>query len=293
MKKLAAFDLVILGYIAAITLLLLIFRPPGTLTFLAYHAAVVGMIAMIIAAHASFGGRFWELCRYWYVVPVTLAAFREVHYLVPLIHPFEDFHFDHVLASLDRRLFGDVDRFFLTGWPAPFYDLLHLCYWFYYVSMLIPPIVFSVKRDEARQREYLAVLTSALFLSYLGYYAVPALGPHLFLTARPAVLDGVLVGAPLHRALLAAEWRMPDAFPSGHALMSMIVIVCSWRLHRPTFRWVVAPSLGCILATMVLRYHYVVDVAAAALVLPVAVWGGRALNRWRERVLLAEGIPKP
>jgi membrane-associated phospholipid phosphatase len=72
---------------------------------------------------------------------------------------------------------------------------------------------------------------------------------------------------------------MPDAFPSGHALLSMIVIVMSWRLHRPTFRVVVGPALGCVVATMALRYHYVVDVAASLALLPGVVCLGSALHR--------------
>jgi membrane-associated phospholipid phosphatase len=76
---------------------------------------------------------------------------------------------------------------------------------------------------------------------------------------------------------------MPDAFPSGHALLSMIVIVMSWRLHRPTFRLVVGPAVGCVIATMVLRYHYVVDVLASVALLPGVVFAGLALYRWWDR----------
>jgi len=129
---------------------------------------------------------------------------------------------------------------------------------------------------------------TGLLASYLGYFIVPAIGPHHFYSPRPPQLDGLLLGKWLHQAILAAEWRMPDAFPSGHALLSMIVIVMSWRLHRPTFRVVVGPALGCILATMALRYHYVVDVVASAAILPGVVCLGLALNRrWDGRGTVA------
>jgi membrane-associated phospholipid phosphatase len=127
------------------------------------------------------------------------------------------------------------------------------------------------------------VLLTGLFLSYLGYFVVPAVGPHHFLVPRPAILDGWILGGRFHAALMAAEWEMPDAFPSGHALMSMIVIVLAWRHHRRVFRWIVLPASGCILATVALRYHYVVDVVASAAVMPLALWAGRALARRREQ----------
>ena len=283
MKKLAAFDLVILGYIAIVTAVVLAFRPAGTLWYLAYHGAAVGMIALLITAYEKFGGRVWTFCRFWYVVFLCGAAFREMHYLIPDVHPFDDNRFDRILAALDRRLLGDVDGFFLNGWPLLVVDLLHLCYWFYFLSTIILGAALYVRKDWPALKQYLAVVMTGLLTSYLGYFLVPAIGPHHFYSPRPPQLDGLLVGKWLHRAILAAEWRMPDAFPSGHALLSMIVIVMSWRLHRPTFRIVVGPALGCIVATMALRYHYVVDVAASAALLPGVVYAGLTLNRRWDR----------
>jgi membrane-associated phospholipid phosphatase len=91
------------------------------------------------------------------------------------------------------------------------------------------------------------------------------------------------VGGFLHRAIMAAEGEMADAFPSGHALLSMAVIAMAWKHHRPSFRALLLPALGCILATMALRYHYVVDVAASAAIFPGAILLGIAFHRWRER----------
>jgi hypothetical protein len=283
MKKLAAFDLVVLAYIGVITAIVLIFRPPGTLLYLLYHATAASLIALVVAAHERFGGRLWTFCRFWYVGFLGGAAFREMHFLIPQVHPFATHRFDRVLADLDRRWFGDVDGFFLSWRPLAIFDLLHLCYWFYFVAMFILGGALYVRKDWDRLREYLAVILTGLFLSYLGYFLVPALGPHHFLSPRPSELNGMLLGERLHKAILAAEWTMPDAFPSGHALVSMIVIVMSWRLHRPTFRIVAGPSAGCVIATMALRYHYVVDVVASVAILPAAVCAGQALHRWWDR----------
>jgi hypothetical protein len=282
MKNLHAFDFVVAGYFASISLIVIAVRPPGAWAFLAFHALVVILIALLAWAGERFGGVFWTFCRYWYVVPVVMASFRELHYLIPRVHPFDDGRWDRALAEIDRRWLGDVDGFFLSMSHPLLVDALHLCYWFYFGSMIIVGAVLYARSEWPKLREYLSVVMLGLYLSYLGYFAVPAVGPHHFFPARPPALDGWGLGAPLHRTLLWLELRMPDAFPSGHALMSMIVIILSWRFHRRTFAWVVAPAAGCILATVALRYHYVVDVAASVAILPGVVWAGTAFHRARE-----------
>jgi len=282
MKKLAAFDLVILAYLAIISLVVIVCRPPNSWIFLSVQAAAAGWIGLVLVAQDRWGGRFWTFLRYWYVVPFVLCAFREMHYLVPLVHPFDDHHFDRILQSFDRRCFGDVDGFFISHLPSGLVDALHLCYWFYYIALLIPGGVLYRRQDWAGLRQFLSVTMTALLTSYLGYFVVPAIGPHHFLHPRPAALDGWLLGGSMHRMVMAAELTMPDAFPSGHALMSLVVIVMTWRLSRPCFKGVIGPSLGCILATVALRYHYVVDVIAAAALFPAVLLAGLALHRWWE-----------
>ncbi len=281
MKRLRAFDLVILGYMAAITLLLLAARPEGTGVYLAYHALVLVLMALVVGAHAHYGGRFWTIVRHWYVVPVVMASFRELHYVIPQIRPFDDFRYDRALAAIDRRWLGDVDGFLLSAAAPGWIDFLHLCYWFYFLSILIPGVVLHARGELERLGEYVTVAVTGMYVSYLGYVAVPAVGPHHFLDPRPAALDGAFVGGPLHRALMAIEWRMPDAFPSGHALMEMVVLVMAWRLNRTSFWALLVPCLGCMVATVALRYHYVVDVAASAALAPAVILAGTALHRRR------------
>ncbi|HYE99920.1 MAG TPA: phosphatase PAP2 family protein [Planctomycetota bacterium] len=277
--KLLSFDAVVFGYLGIVTALVVAFRPPGTGLYLAAHAGGVGLILAIVWAHGRVGGRIWSVARHWYVVPVVLACFRELHYLVPEVHPFDDLRWDARLAAIDRRWFGDVDGFFLSTLTPATADLLHLCYWFYFASMVIPGAVLHRQGRMAELRTYTCVILTCLFLSYLGYFAVPAVGPHHFFPARPEILDGWLVGGAMHQAIVTLEKRMADAFPSGHTLMSLVVMTLAWRYDRRIFWSVVAPSTGCILATMALRYHYVVDVLASFALWPAALGLGFAIDR--------------
>ncbi|HXX93125.1 MAG TPA: phosphatase PAP2 family protein [Planctomycetota bacterium] len=288
MKKLFAFDWIVLGYLGTVSAIVVGARPEGAWIYLAYHALIAGLIALVVYAHDRFGGPFWTVPRYWYVVPVVLGAFRELHYLIPDVRPFNDWRFDRALEAIDRRWFGDINGFFLGAFPPAVMDLLHLCYWSYFFSMILVGAAIQRRGDYPKLREYATIVLTGLFLSYLGYFLVPAVGPHHFLHPRPAILDGWILGGRLHDAILRAEWEMPDAFPSGHALLSMIVLFLAWQYHRPIFRWIVLPATGCVLATVALRYHYLIDVVTSAAVCPIAVWAGRSFARWYER---ASGAP--
>jgi hypothetical protein len=285
-KRLTAPDLVTLGYLAAVTAIVLAFRPEGMGIFLAYHGLVLALIAFIVRAHARYGGRFWTFLRHWYVLLLAMAAFREIHYLVPRIHSFADRRYDHILAALDRKFLGDVEGFCVSMANPLLIDVLHLCYCFYFASILIPGAVLYFRGELERTREYSGVILAGLYLSYLGYFAVPAVGPHR-MTAPPVELDGWVLGTPLRAAVVALEWEMPDAFPSGHTLLSLLALIMSWRLHRRCFWILLAPASGCIAATVVLRYHYVVDLAGSLALLPAAVWAGLALHRRRRESVIA------
>jgi uncharacterized membrane protein (DUF4010 family) len=205
-------------------------------------------------------------------------------YLVPEVHPFDDLGFDRALAALDARWFGDVFGFWRRLAWAPLIDVLHVCYWSYFVLPIVLGVGLWRRGEMARFREVVAVLLVAWYLSYFGYVAVPAVGPHHAVDgARDPAFDGALFGGPLHALLMRLEGRMPDAFPSGHALIAMVALLLAWRHHRTLFWWLLPFAAGLWLATMALRYHYVVDVVGSIAILPVAMVGGRFLVRALDR----------
>jgi membrane-associated phospholipid phosphatase len=279
-KILKGHDLAALGYLAILSAIVVVARPPGTAFYLLGHASAAGVVLGLATAHARSDARFWRTARYWYIVPFILLAFRELHYLIPGVHPFDDARFDRILGEMDVRWFGDIDGFFLRNlrpWTA---DVLHLCYWSYYVSLIILGVLLHRRREWDKMAEYVSIVLVSLLVSYLGYFVVPAVGPHHFYPARPAILDGWLIGGPLHRTMSALELRMADAFPSGHTLMSLVLLYLAKRHFPPKVFWITLPmAAGCVFATVALRYHYVVDVLASFALFPGCVWLGLRLDR--------------
>ena len=84
---------------------------------------------------------------------------------------------------------------------------------------------------------------------------------------------------------------MHDCMPSGHTAVTLITLLFAWRAHRPTF-WLILPfASGLILSTVYLRYHYVIDVAAAVPFTVLCLLIGAAVVRAWDRFTGSPGAP--
>ena len=71
-----------------------------------------------------------------------------------------------------------------------------------------------------------------------------------------------------------------DAFPAASALVTLLSMAWAWR-YRLRVRWMVT-VLGAlvIVATVYLRYHYVADVLAGAVLAVLCLVVAPALHSW-------------
>ncbi len=182
---------------------------------------------------------------------------------------------DGWLIAADRWLFG-VD---VTVWLERFVrpgltDLLYLCYASYYFFALTLGAVLW-RKSPAAARRYIFTLSVCYFVSYVGYFLVPALGPRFALASLQTL---PLEATPLSRAISVTinqlERTKFDVFPSGHTMIAAAVLLVAWKRERRAF-WALFPvGVGLIVSTVYCRYHYVVDVLAglalAFAVVPIA-----------------------
>ncbi|HKQ08500.1 MAG TPA: phosphatase PAP2 family protein [Blastocatellia bacterium] len=280
-------DQVVIAYITIITVLVVgfSFRIPLWPLFIALHALAIGLVLLLAKGDQSLSRRVAASPRRrvaassfihgWYPVALIPATYKELSYLIPLIHPRD---FDAELAAIDHRLFGAHPTVWLERftWPA-LTEILQLAYATYYFLPLILGVVLWRKQWFEPFRFWVFIVALGFYVSYLGYIAVPATGPR-FLPAIKAAqsfpLSGVWLFHSLRDTLDRAEGITRDCFPSGHTELTLLVLYYARRFHRRTF-WLMLPvGSALIMATVYLRYHYVVDVlaggAAAALVILIA-----------------------
>jgi membrane-associated phospholipid phosphatase len=145
------------------------------------------------------------------------------------------------------------------------------------------------------------------FLSYLGYFFLPAIGPRFTLhefssldTELPGLLltpylrwfvnagGSVPIGVPDEVAIAGAQ---RDVFPSGHTMMTLVLIYLSAKLEGRARHFIYVIGTLLIMATVYQRYHYVVDLIAGAAFMTVCVLTSSKLYAYIKKHLQTYGEP--
>jgi membrane-associated phospholipid phosphatase len=224
----------------------------------------------------------------------VLAIYEVLHLLTPILRPHP---VDAVLIRIDRAVFGvDVARWLndhMSGVTmTKFMVYSYVSYAF--ASPIYAAILYYRRQHRAFHDFALGIAITAL-IGYTGYLLVPAVGPYLF---QPEIYRDPLPGwghGGIMDAIAKAKGAARDCFPSLHTAMTTVLLGMAWRDFRRLF-WVYLPmALGLYLATLYLRVHYAVDVAAGFVTAAIALWAAPKMNRWyvRARARLAAAGPGP
>lgn len=278
-------DKVAIAYLVVIVLLVLFFsfRVPSWPALCAGHAILIGLIILIAkmlpfspSGPLSVGG----LIRGWYPVVLIPITYKELSYLIPLIHPRD---FDETLARIDYRFLGVHATVWLERFTYPLLtEALQLTYSTYYFLPLVLGVVLWRRKSFEQYHFWVFIVVLGFYLSYLGYITVPVIGPRFLptiLEAQTKPLTGVWLFQSVRETLDRAEGITRDCFPSGHTELTLLVLYYARSFHRKVFWWLLPLGTGVIISTVYLRYHYVIDVVAGALLAVVIVLIAKPLYR--------------
>jgi len=218
----------------------------------------------------------------------VLLLYETLHDLTPVLRPDV---VDGTLAAIDRALFGVDVSHWMGGFATPgLTRVMVLCYASYFVALplLASAIYWSGDRPLFRALMVSGVVTTVI--GYLGYLAVPAVGPYVYQAELfPTRLPG---GGPETHLFIAAiddlKGVARDCFPSLHTAHTTVVLVFAARFRRWALLAYLPVALGLYVSTVYLRMHYVVDVLAGFATAAAAVWLGPRLDHsWNSAPLLA------
>lgn len=256
------------GAVLAVLLgLALLLRPEGwsgqALAFAAM-LLVLGLLARLRSGGAAFLGRDF------FPAAAVLGIFL---LLQPLVAAANGHRWDAALAAADARWFGTLAARWrgAFGRPTVFTDLVYLAYAsFYFLPLTVAVLARRRLGPEGFERLVFTVLLG-FYLSYLGYFLWPAEGPRVPPALERAVLGGGPVAVGLRAFLRASERTTLDAFPSGHTALSVLAALLATkpfpRLAPLFWAW----ALAVVFATVYISVHYVSDVVAGLLLVPLVL----------------------
>ncbi len=241
------------------------------------------LVAASVAIVAAWGARsrIGRVVQDFSPIAVIYAVFSLTGPIVAAANPAR---WDAPLAAVDQRLFGGLADAWrgVLGRPSWLTDAASVAYVSFYFVPLAIAVALHRQRRRSEFESFVFTLMVAFFLPFAGYLLLPATGPRVPLADEAHVLGGGIVANVVRAVLRAGETNRVDAFPSGHATVSLVFLVAGARSFS---RWRV-PLAACVIAilfsTVYLSLHYVVDLLAgavvAAIVPVVAPWLRRALG---------------
>ena len=89
------------------------------------------------------------------------------------------------------------------------------------------------------------------------------------------------VARAIDRTINELEHTKLDAFPSGHTMITVTVLIVAWQRARKLFWYLLPVGTLLIFSTMYCRYHYLVDVIAGLILAFATV---PLAERWYDHV---------
>jgi membrane-associated phospholipid phosphatase len=249
--------------------------------FLAADVAIVAAAAAIARFAPPNRPRVGAVLRLVHGCVATPVVFTQTGYFV---RDMRGVDYAALLERVDRALFFGVNP--LEAIEAAASPMATLVMQLAYTSYLaLPPLAVSALAWRASPRTISSscfALLGTMFLSYLGYVAVPASGPNLHNNFGPIADVSEAYRLPLQRDLYTFQTNLPgppptealrrwmfdvektkqDCFPSGHVAVAFVCWALARRADRRLGPWFFGAAVAVALSTVYLRYHYVADVIA-------------------------------
>jgi hypothetical protein len=253
----------------------------------------IGLLALFLAGTAALV--YWErsgwvqLARPALIVTVVFTLYSTLGRLGLVAMPYDA---DEPLSRADTWLFGFDPSLSLEKYLTParveFFSFVYGAF-IPYINVTI--VLNCLGRPPLERDQFLTGWVFTYCISFLGYIFVPARGP---LAYHAADYSWVLEGGYFYALVVQgveATGGLQGVFPSLHVGGSLYL--CLFELRSNRLRGLIYLPLVVLIygATLVLRYHYVVDLLAgtviAAACLPL---GRRVFSRWAAR-RQAIGLP--
>jgi hypothetical protein len=192
---------------------------------------------------------------------------------------------DGALARFDTKVLGFNPTFALEPFQTPgrveFFSFIYGAF-IPYINLSL--VLGCLSRPPGERDEFLTGWVLTYAISYLGYIFVPAHGPVVY---HAADYDAALTGGMFYDTVVRANelsGGLQGVFPSLHVGGSVYLCLFDLKTNRLRGLTYLPIVLLIYAATLMLRYHYVVDlVVGTVLAVSCVPLGRRIVLHWMQR----------
>jgi membrane-associated phospholipid phosphatase len=255
-------------------------RIPYWRSILFANLAAAALVCVIACTTQSTSSKWLRWIHDWSAFLLVVFTYKQLYFIIGPIHQRRDY--DHFLMALDRAIFRTNPTEWLARLSNPYLtEVLQIAYSIFYVFFIAVGVELYRRQDLSEFKYFRFTVVYGFFISYVGYFFLPAVGPRftlhdfsridlelpgLFLT--PYLRWFINLFESIHSGIsnsagIACAQR--DVFPSGHTMMTLVVVFLAYRYTLKIRHWLCLAGILLIFATVYLRYHYVIDLTAGAL----------------------------
>ncbi len=297
-KYINPIDLIVVIFYILLTIITLVYSSiiDEWLLLIGYNFLLFIFIFWISSKANRSKNKYWMIAHYYYVIPLIFLTFKEVYVLLSAIRTVD---YDNLLISIDRFIFGADPTVYLYQFSHPILtEILQIAYATFFLLPIILGIEFQRKNEYNKFNFIIFAVVLGFFLSYLGYFLLPAVGPRFTLhdfSAKNIELPGLFLTNVLREIVNIGE-SIPngtvnpidvvqrDVFPSGHTQMTLIIMYLGVKLKSKNKIFFLVDGTLLIISTVYLRYHYVIDlIGGIAFMILTIVIAKPIFNWWQRR----------
>jgi membrane-associated phospholipid phosphatase len=287
---------------------------PTDLALAGYH---LFLASVIVARGFLTAGHAWVLvaCGLFGALLLAIRMNRRPSRLGRLVHVFYPLvlfaGMYSALGVLNAALPpGQIDgnEALVQGWESalfggqPSYDLirrypsvslsglLHLAYFAYYPTILLPSPVLAARGDWLGAQRVIGATITAFVLCYTVFALFPVAGPN-WVFDHPTGPVREVWSARLVYGILGLGSSVGTAFPSSHVAATFATVIAAFRVRRRLGWITLVPFLLLTVSVVYCQMHYVVDaVAGLAVGAAAGAVAGSGWQLWLRRSEVVERL---
>lgn len=248
-------------------------------------------IVTLYESNTKTSSRLLKIARYWYGILLILYIFKQVYFIIFSLKPDD---WDQIFIKMDYFIFGLNPTQWIYRFENPLLtEFLQIIYIYYYPMILVFGLQLYIPVRYNEFKYTLFILFFSFYISYLLYMIFPAAGPRFHLHDFHTIskeLPGILLTEPIRNFINFGEsipsnvpnpeyYVQRDAMPSLHVISAFLILWLSRKFSMKSFYFYLPYFLCMVLATVYLRYHYVVDILGGLIVCGITILAGKTLEK--------------